>query len=179
MSQTDVSLAGTDEHFEASMQVDAGVAVVTVSGRLEPSALPTLRGVLDSILRIRAPEIVLDLSRSQLDDESIALVLWMQRHVAHFGVTLTLIGVNHTVLRMLRRHRLDSLIRLRPTDPAQRRALARAEHRDQWTVPDHPTTLRPASPTGQSRARASSDRPGSPRPEEVTDGTHLVASARA
>lgn len=177
MSQTEVSLTGTD--FEASVQVDAGVAVVTVSGRLDPSALPVLRGVLDSILRIRAPQIVLDLSRSQLDDESMALVLWMHRHVGHFGVTLSLIGVNHTVLPMLRRHHLDSLIRLRPTDPVQRRARARAEHRDQWTAPDHPTTLRPASPTGQSRARASSDRPGSPRPEEVTDGTHLVASARA
>jgi anti-anti-sigma factor len=123
--------SGGREEFQASVRVSAGVAVVTLAGRLEPSAMPACRKALDSVLRIRAPQIVLDLSQAQLDPASIGLLRSMRGYMAHFGVALSLTGVHHLVLQMLKRDHLDSLLPVLPVDPAQKRAAGRAARREQ------------------------------------------------
>jgi hypothetical protein len=119
-----------DKDFRASIRVTAGVALVTLVGRLEPSAMSTCRGTLDAVLRIRTPQIVLDLSQAQLDPGSIDLLKWMHAYVAHFGVQLSLTGVHHLQLEILRLDHLGGVLPVLPTDPDQRRAAARAERRD-------------------------------------------------
>jgi anti-anti-sigma factor len=152
MAPMSVTTRQTNEiaSFQVSTRVSAGVAVLTCAGRLEPPAMPTCRGALDAILRLRAPQIVLDLSRAQLDPESITMLIWMHRYVGHFGVTLTLTGVSRAVSRVLEQDHLDSLFQVRPTDHAQRKATARAEHRDQWPSVRQPSTLHPARPARQA-----------------------------
>jgi anti-anti-sigma regulatory factor len=121
--------------LRTSTRVTAGVAVITFVGRLVPSTMPTCRTALDAVLHNRVPEVVLDLSRAELDPTSIAMLTWMHRYVAHFGVSLTLSGVSRVVSEILEREHLDSVFRVRPTDHAERRATARADHGDQWPTP--------------------------------------------
>jgi anti-anti-sigma factor len=156
MSQTSTSTHEVNKTstFQVSTRVTSGVAVVTVEGRLEPSAMHTCRSALDAILRLRAPRIVLDLSQAQLDPESIAMLTSMRRYVGHFGVTLTLTGVSRVVRQILERDHLDSVFRVRPTDHTQRRATARADHRDQWPGARQPSTLRSARPARQGESQA-------------------------
>jgi anti-anti-sigma regulatory factor len=142
----------TSGECQLSTKVTAGVAMVTVSGPLGPSAMPSCRATLDAILRLRAPRVEVDLSRAWLDPESITMLIWMHRYVGHFGVSLTLTGVGHVVAQILERDHLDGVFKIRPTDRAQRRAVARAEHRDQWPTPVHPPTLPSTGPDRQDRA---------------------------
>jgi hypothetical protein len=79
---------------------------------------------------------VLDLSRAELQPESIAMLKWMYRYAGHFGIILTLTGVSRVVTRILEQEHLDSVFQVRPTNQAQRRATARADHRDQWPGAD-------------------------------------------
>jgi anti-anti-sigma factor len=144
--------------FQVSTRVTAGVAVITVAGRLEPSTMPTCRSALDAILRLRAPQIVVDLSRAELDPESIAMLTWMRHYVGHFGVTLTLTGVSRVVRRILEREHLDSVFRVRPTDHAQRMATARADHRDQWPGVHRQSPLQAGGPAQQGHTQTSGER---------------------
>jgi hypothetical protein len=160
MSQTTFTTGESSElnNSRASMRVSAGVALVTLVGRLEPSAMPTCRSTLDAVLRIRAPQIVLDLSQAQLDPESIDLLRWMHRYVAHFGVQLSLTGVHHHELQMLRRDRLDGVLPVLPTDPDRKRAAARAERRDR--APGLETRRRDSQNVHRWGGSAGSDRIG-------------------
>ncbi len=103
--------------------------------------MTTCHSTLDTIVRLRLPQIVLDLSQVQLDPESITILMWMRRYVGRFGITLTLTGVSRTVRQILKDQPLDTAIPQRPADRTQRRAIARAERRDQWPVPHQPSAL--------------------------------------
>jgi anti-anti-sigma regulatory factor len=138
--------------LRTSTKVSSAVAVVTLVGRLEPSAMSTCRAALDAVVRVRAPRLVLDLSRAELQPESIAMLTWMHRYAGHFGITLTLTGVSRVVTRILEQEHLDSVFQVRPTNHAQRRATARADHRDQWPGSGRRSTLPPESRTRQGPA---------------------------
>lgn len=187
------------EGLRTSTKVIAGVAVITFTGRLVPPTMPTCRTALDAVLHHRVPQVVLDLSRAELDPTSIAMLTWMHRYVAHFGVSLTLTGVSRVVSEVLEREHLDSMFRVRPTDHAERRATARADHGDQWPTPGRPSTRPPGRPpvpgpahstrdqrptnqhlsalitvgrTGKSDDQASPDRPGRQDLRRSENGTH-------
>jgi hypothetical protein len=121
--------AGAAE-VRTTIRVTAGVAQMTVVGRLEPSTMPTVRAALDAVLRIRTPQIELDLSRAQIGPESVPLLTWMHRYVSHFGVSLMLSGVHHCALHLLKNDRLGAALPVRPANPHRQRAAARAEREE-------------------------------------------------
>ena len=98
---TDVPTA--DAPHSAVVPVPASPALtVPVRGALDASTVARVRESLDSAVRSRPPQLVVDLTDCPFVDASaLAMLLETHRRLARFGSVLTLRGCSPRVLRLL------------------------------------------------------------------------------
>ena len=82
-------------------RIEAGVAVLAVSGRLDVEALSSLRLAIDQLLRRRPLYLIVDCRRSVPDESSVAVLSVIRRISARHGIQLRLAGVPTPVLEAL------------------------------------------------------------------------------
>jgi len=86
-------------------------AVLSLSGRVDLTALPGCRRAIDTLLREGVVEITVDLQVARFDDESIALLALMRRYALRHGARLVLADIPPHVARVLRRTGVSWLYR--------------------------------------------------------------------
>lgn len=102
--------------FSASTRVAAGVAVLTLAGRLDAASLPVLRRAVEAALKVRTSRVVVDLNDAQLCAESAFVLRWVRSTLARQGASLTLVSAEHASLTWLHEEGHDAY-RVLPTVP--------------------------------------------------------------
>jgi hypothetical protein len=88
--------------FRATLQVTSGVAVIAVEGQLNRDAIQVCRQALEVALRLRTAQVVLDLQRARIDEESRVVLALMGRMSQRRGVSLWLAGLTVPARGVLR-----------------------------------------------------------------------------
>lgn len=115
--------SGDGGRFRASLQVISGVAVLTLEGHLNREAIAVCRSALETALRLRTAQVVLDLQQTRVDEESRPVLALMERMSRRHGVTLWLARLTVAARGVLRTDR-TAAYRIFPTVEAARTAAA-------------------------------------------------------
>lgn len=89
--------------FAVDSVVAGRTAVLSLSGRVDLTALPNCRRAVDTLLRAGVVEITVDLRVARFDDESIALLALMRRYALRHGARLLLTDIPPHIEQVLRR----------------------------------------------------------------------------
>lgn len=85
--------SGGESRFQVCTQVVSGVAVLTLEGDLNREAVPVCRSALEAALRLRPAQVVLDLRRTRVHEDSRPAITLMARISGGRGTILWLAGL--------------------------------------------------------------------------------------
>ncbi len=115
-ARASVDVTKSPEPFTATTRVTAGVAVLTLVGRLDASALPACSKAVQAALKVRTARAVVDLDDALLVDGSAQVLQRIKDFFARRGVTMTLVTASHESLSWLH-ETVQERYRVLPTVP--------------------------------------------------------------
>ena len=107
----------TSERFGAGVRHAGTIAIVTFEGEMGRAAVATAGAGVDLALHASPTWVVADLSRAELETDSVALLGLIRRRVARERVRFALAGLSPRGRRILDDARVTPLYRIYPSVP--------------------------------------------------------------
>lgn len=107
--------SGMATGLRIEVSVVSGVPVVSLDGRLDPGCIRECATTFAGVVRVRPRRIVLDLSRTVIEDDSVPVLGLLRRFAGRHGSKLVLAAVPVRAVEVLRRADVAPMYELQAT----------------------------------------------------------------